>query len=63
VTQVEIADALGLSDVHVNRVLSDLKRDGLVTMQRRSFTVHNWPAFKALGEFDPLYLHLQEQAA
>jgi CRP-like cAMP-binding protein len=63
VTQVEIADALGLTDVHVNRVIGDYKREGLASFRRGSFTVHDWPAFKALGQFDPLYLHLQGQAA
>jgi CRP-like cAMP-binding protein len=63
VTQLEIADALGLTDVHVNRVIGDYKREGLVSFRRGSFTVHDWPAFKALGQFDPLYLHLQQQAA
>jgi CRP-like cAMP-binding protein len=62
VTQVEVADALGLTDVHVNRVLRDLKKGGLLTLKRGSFTVQDWPALKALGQFDPLYLHLNEAA-
>jgi CRP-like cAMP-binding protein len=62
VTQVELADALGLTDVHVNRVLGDLKNDRLLSLKRGSFTVHDWPAFKALGQFDPLYLHMDKAA-
>jgi len=58
VTQTELADSLGLSDVHVNRVLSDLKRDGLISLGRRVFTAHDWDALAALGQFDPNYLHI-----
>jgi CRP-like cAMP-binding protein len=60
VTQSELADALGLSDVHVNRVLSDLKRDGLITLGRRVFTAHDWDGLARLGQFDPGYLHLRK---
>ena len=63
VTQVEIADSLGLTDVHVNRVIADYKRERLVSFKRGSFTVHDWPALKTLGQFDPLYLHLEDRAA
>jgi CRP-like cAMP-binding protein len=62
VTQSELADALGLSGVHVNRVLSDLKRDGLITVGRRVFTAHDWDALAALGLFDPAYLHLKKRS-
>ena len=34
-TQYHLADALGLSAVHVNRVLRQLREDGLVTFQKR----------------------------
>lgn len=63
VTQNELADALGLTDVHVNRVVADLKRDGLLTFKRGSFVAHDWERLKTLGQFDPLYLHLNSQAA
>jgi CRP-like cAMP-binding protein len=63
VTQPEVADSLGLSDVHVNRVLSDLKRDGLITLGRRVLTVHDWDALARLGQFDVTYLHIDEHVA
>lgn len=49
VTQAEVADALGLTDVHVNRVICDLRLNGLVTVGRGSFVVHEWNGLKALG--------------
>ncbi|HEY8612009.1 MAG TPA: Crp/Fnr family transcriptional regulator, partial [Roseomonas sp.] len=42
VTQADVADALGLSNVHVNRVLQDLRRDGLITWTRSAVTVLKW---------------------
>lgn len=41
VTQAVIADLLGLSVVHVNRQIMRLRREGLVTLTRRSLTIHD----------------------
>lgn len=57
-TQQEIGDALGLSVVHVNRILQDLRSEGLIAVSRRIFTIRNWNALRAIGHFDPTYLHL-----
>ncbi|HEV2530557.1 Crp/Fnr family transcriptional regulator, partial [Phenylobacterium sp.] len=58
ITQAEIADALGLSSVHVNRVLQDLRREGLIKSRGRFLGVPDWPALAQAGGFDPRYLHL-----
>jgi CRP-like cAMP-binding protein len=58
VTQAELADALGLSSVHVNRVLQDLRRDGLIHSRGKFVSVTDWSALKEAGGFDPRYLHL-----
>jgi CRP-like cAMP-binding protein len=57
-TQVEIADTLGLTPVHVNRVLQDLRRDGLITMDRRPLTLHRPDQLQDLAECSQDYLHL-----
>ena len=62
VSQVELSDALGLSAVHVNRVLQDLRRDGLISGQARKMMIGDWAGLKQAGEFDPLYLHIQHAA-
>ena len=62
VTQAELGDALGLSTVHVNRVLQELRGDGLITSRGRFLSVQDWPGLKAAGEFDPTYLHLSAKA-
>jgi CRP-like cAMP-binding protein len=58
VTQQEVADSLGLTGVHVNRVLRDLRMSGLIAMARGSFTAIDWNGLKRLGQFDPAYLHM-----
>ena len=58
ITQTELGDALGLSTVHVNRTLQDLRSAGLVEWQGGVMTVLDWENLKAAGEFDPGYLHL-----
>nr|WP_245216020.1 Crp/Fnr family transcriptional regulator [Pararoseomonas baculiformis] len=62
VTQGDIADALGLSNVHVNRVLQDLRRDELIHWRRNTITVLNWKALEDLAGFDPGYLHIRPPA-
>lgn len=62
-TQTELADALGLTSVHVNRTLRALTGAGLITFRNRRLTVHDWDGLTALAEFDPTYLHLRRKAA
>jgi CRP-like cAMP-binding protein len=61
VTQDELADTLGLSAVHVNRVLQQLRKDGLISLVGKRLTIHDVERLKALAEFDPTYLHLNER--
>ena len=51
VTQQVLSDALGLSVVHVNRTLMQLKRDGLVDRQQRNLTLPDLEALAALVDF------------
>jgi CRP-like cAMP-binding protein len=57
-TQVELADALGISPVHVNRVLQELRATGLIMLSGGSLTVLDWAGLQEIGGFDPTYLHL-----
>jgi CRP-like cAMP-binding protein len=63
VTQAELGDALGLSTVHVNRVLQDLRGEGLISLRGGSLHMLDWDGLKRRGEFDPAYLHLVKQEA
>lgn len=60
VTQTELGDALGLSTVHVNRSLQELRADGLIRLNNGVLSVLDWEGLKKAGEFDPTYLHLDE---
>lgn len=57
VTQVELADATGLSAVHVNRVVQDLRAEGLIEPRGRVLAVRDWRGLTRAAEFDPAYLH------
>ncbi len=57
-TQDQMADATGLTPVHVNRSLKELQRRGLITRNLRFVTVDNWVNLKRAAEFDDSYLHL-----
>jgi CRP-like cAMP-binding protein len=62
-TQEELGDALGISTVHVNRTLMELRGAGLITLKGGILAVLNCEGLKAAGGFDPTYLHLRPQAA
>lgn len=57
-TQEQLADCLGLTSVHTNRVLKWLGEEGLITRTLRSVRVDDWSKLARAGEFDPSYLHL-----
>ena len=57
-TQRDIGDALGLTAVHVNRVMQDLRDEGLIQLQRGKAVITQWPRLRAAAGFDPGYLHL-----
>lgn len=56
-TQSDLADAIGLSTVHVNRTLQELRSKGLVELKAKRLTVHDTEALWNLAMFDPSYLH------
>jgi CRP-like cAMP-binding protein len=63
ITQAGIADALGLSTVHVNRSLQELRAANLISLRGGRLTVRSWERLQQAGEFDPTYLHLDVKAA
>lgn len=58
-TQGELADAIGASNVHVNRVLQELRAKGLIRSKGTQVTIPDWEKLKEAAGFDPLYLHLE----
>lgn len=63
VTQQDIGDARGLSNVHVNRVMRDLRESGLISWHRGSLEISDWQELVKLCDFDPTYLHLERRVA
>jgi CRP-like cAMP-binding protein len=61
-SQAQVGDLLGLTAVHVNRMIAAINRDGMARLLERRLTIIDWPALKAAAEFDPAYLHLQRQS-
>jgi CRP-like cAMP-binding protein len=57
-TQVELAETLGLSSVHVNRTLQALRKRKLITLENGTLTIENFEELKELSFFNPDYLHL-----
>jgi CRP-like cAMP-binding protein len=55
-SQYQLADALGLSAVHINRVLRQLREEGLLTFQKGQVTIHDVDRLAELAEFDRAYL-------
>ena len=58
-TQADLAEATGLTAVHVNRTLQQLRRDGLVDLRSRRLAVPDLKALMRVGMFNPNYLHLE----
>lgn len=61
ITQLEIADATGLSLVHVNRNIQKLRTAGLIEWNSTTLTILRPDALAEAGDFDPTYLHLLER--
>jgi CRP-like cAMP-binding protein len=58
-TQNDLADSMGLSNVHVNRTIRELKALDLIALKQRVLTIHNADRLKAYCKFTPNYLHLR----
>ncbi|REA73194.1 helix-turn-helix domain-containing protein, partial [Staphylococcus pseudintermedius] len=63
VTQVDLADALGLTSVHINRVLQEMRGGALITLRSSTLVIEAWDELLRVSEFDPMYLHLETRAA
>ena len=60
-TQAEMAECLGLTTVHVNRTLQELRRMGLIEMERQRVAIHDLEALETVAGFDPAYLSLEKR--
>ncbi|CAO4137885.1 Crp/Fnr family transcriptional regulator [Methylorubrum extorquens] len=63
VTQIDLADALGLTSVHINRVLKEMRGRSLITLRGHTLVIDAWDELLRVAEFDPIYLQLEHRAA
>ena len=59
-TQEQLGDAMGLTPVHVNRVLKILEQDGLIGRHKRQIRVTDWERLRSAADFNDRYLHLDQ---
>jgi CRP-like cAMP-binding protein len=60
-TQEELGDALGLTPVHVNRVLQRLRAENLISFKGGLLTIRDYRALEEASGFNANYLHIAER--
>jgi CRP-like cAMP-binding protein len=60
-TQEELGDALGLTPVHVNRVLQRMRAEELISLKAGVLTIHDYRRLEAASGFNPNYLHIAKR--
>jgi CRP-like cAMP-binding protein len=60
IAQTDLADALGLSAVHTNRVLGELRPNQLIAWDKKTVRIIDWNRLQEFAMFDPTYLHLKD---
>jgi CRP-like cAMP-binding protein len=63
ITQSELADATGMSTVHTNRSLQELRAKDLIVWKGTTLEIINWAGLAKVADFSPDYLHLRVNTA
>lgn len=58
ITQIELGQTMGMTAVHVNRMLQDLRSSNLIHLKERRLTIPDIDKLRAMCGFNPNYLHL-----
>jgi CRP-like cAMP-binding protein len=58
-TQTDLAECVGLTSIHVNRTLKELREQGLVQFKSGRVSISDWAGLQSIAEFDPAYLYLR----
>ncbi|WP_211231784.1 Crp/Fnr family transcriptional regulator [Ottowia thiooxydans] len=59
-TQFDLGEICGMTSVHVNRVLRELREAGLCTFRNQQVEIHDWHGLAKAGAFEPGYLYLDD---
>jgi CRP-like cAMP-binding protein len=62
-TQEQLADATGMSTVHVNRTLQEMRDTGLIVLKGKTLTIPDLEALQSTALFNPNYLHMSHEGA
>jgi CRP-like cAMP-binding protein len=62
-TQVDLADTIGVSNVHLNRVLQELRREDLISWKDDLLSIKDIDRLMTYSGFNPNYLHIGRQGA
>lgn len=57
-SQAQLSEAMGITVVHTNRVMAQLREEGLIIFEGRQVDVMDWPGLKKYADFEARYLHL-----
>jgi CRP-like cAMP-binding protein len=60
-TQTDLAECLGLTAIHVNRTLKELREQSVVQFKGGIVTILHWEGLTRIAEFDPAYLYLEHR--
>jgi CRP-like cAMP-binding protein len=58
ITQADLADATGLTPMHVSRMLGKLRDENLISLKNKTLTILDPERLKEIAGFNPNYLHL-----
>jgi CRP-like cAMP-binding protein len=61
ITQADIAECLGLTSIHVNRMLKVLRERGLADFRNKAVRILDWAGLQQAAEFNPSYLYLERR--
>ena len=62
-SQKDLADTIGVSNVHLNRVLQDLRREDLISWKDEILVIKDIDRLMQFSGFNPNYLHIGRQGA
>jgi CRP-like cAMP-binding protein len=60
-TQTDLAECVGLTSVHVNRTLKELREQGLMEFRSSRVRIFDLAGLRRIAEFEPAYLYLERR--
>ncbi len=61
ITQEDLGDAFGMTTVHVNRTLQELRSEGLISSHGKTLIINDWERLQQVGQYTRDYLHMGQK--